>query len=340
MLRRCLLFLLLGGTLCSARPKTDKVHVANGNIITGEIRTLNRDILTLCTDCLGTLSIKWEDVRRVESDYTFEIYLENGSVFHDTLKPDPESGQLLLSGAAGVEKFQLWRVVSMVPIASRIWRRFNGSINLGYSFLKSDNTTQITPTLDLRYVSRQHEADLYFSGTYVNRTGTEPTRRNQLQLLLRQNLENRYFVAAIVQYARNDELQLAFRIVGGGALGRDLIRTNQVIFSVLGGAAYARQRYYGQSIENSPEGLAATQLQWFRLSSPKVDVTASFAVWPTLNSLSTYRTDSNITTNFEVYKNLFFALSFWDTFNSQPTGSSAAQNDFGVVLSLGYTFNR
>ena len=56
-----------------ARPKTDVIILKNGDRITGEIKKMERGRLSLSTDSMRTVSIEWEDVERITSQYYFEI---------------------------------------------------------------------------------------------------------------------------------------------------------------------------------------------------------------------------------------------------------------------------
>ncbi len=338
---RLLALSVMSGALFATHPKTDSVKVVNGNAILGEISGLSRGILTFKTDSLGTLSVKWEDVRGVSSQYTFEITLVDGDIVFDALRTDPESTDLLISRGGVEQKVPLRQVVTLVPIETRIWKRFNGAVSLGYSYLKSNTTTQFTTDADLRYVTRKRLVDLSFSGVFVEQQTLTPTRRFVAQLSWREDLKERYFALLFGQYSRNDELQLARRALVGPALGRDLVKTNRTIFSVYGGAAFSRERYYSEEPRSNAEGLFGTQYQFFRLNSPKVDVTAYVNVWPNLVTWGRIRMDSNISSRFELYKDLFFSLSAFDNYdNGTPGQIGAATNDNGVVLSIGYSFNR
>ena len=53
------LSLLWSGGLHAA-PKTDVVILVNGDRITGEVKALEKGILSYSTDSIGTISIEWE----------------------------------------------------------------------------------------------------------------------------------------------------------------------------------------------------------------------------------------------------------------------------------------
>jgi hypothetical protein len=57
----------------SAREKTDIVILKNGDRITCEVKSLSRGMLTVKTDSMGTVDIKWPDVDKITTKYLFTV---------------------------------------------------------------------------------------------------------------------------------------------------------------------------------------------------------------------------------------------------------------------------
>ena len=53
--------------------KTDVIVLKNGDHITGEIKELTHSKLRLSTHSLSTVYIKWQDIRDITREKTFEI---------------------------------------------------------------------------------------------------------------------------------------------------------------------------------------------------------------------------------------------------------------------------
>jgi hypothetical protein len=308
----------------------------NGNAITCEIIGLNRGVLTAKTDSLSTISIRWEDVTRIQSEYVYEIALADRSIHYGALTPDA-AGNLQLAGAAAIP---LITVVSLTHVESRFLSRFDGSVDAGYSFLKSDSTTQMNLDGDLRYTTRRRTLSGQVYSTLLIRSNTSSTRRNEIDLGLNENISRGFFLMGIGQFQSNDDLNLLQRYLGGGGAGRYLRRTNRAILSVYGGGAYSLEHYTDTGRLNNGEALLGANAQFFRLHSPKLDITGDFKLWPSLTTSGRYRIDANFKARVEVYKNLFVALSFWDNYDRKSPSTSAPLNDYGVQTSVGYSFHR
>ncbi len=65
----------------------------NGDHLTGEIKGLNEGVLYISMEyILGTSSVQWSKVRRLESKQLFLVKTEDGSVYTGTLNTSNASG--------------------------------------------------------------------------------------------------------------------------------------------------------------------------------------------------------------------------------------------------------
>ena len=79
-----------------AAPKTDVVVLVNGDRITGEVKKLERGILTYGTDFMGTLKIEWGKVVQLRSDQLLELEMLDGTRTNGRPRELGERGALRL----------------------------------------------------------------------------------------------------------------------------------------------------------------------------------------------------------------------------------------------------
>ena len=125
-----------------AREKTDVVWLVNGDRITGEIKRLERGVLRLKTDSLGTVNIEWEDIQRFESVYEFQFERSDGKRVTGALVAVPNSQKLGVTGEEGTVTFERENVVRISQIEETFWERVSGSMTFGYSFTKASDVGQ------------------------------------------------------------------------------------------------------------------------------------------------------------------------------------------------------
>src|SRR5277367_5783709 len=101
-----------------ARESTDVVVMKNGDHLTGEIKGLNAGVLYMSMQyILGTSSVDWSRVARLESKQLFLVKTEDGSVYTGTLNTtDSPSGrpmEIAVIEASGKEVIKRSRIVEM-----------------------------------------------------------------------------------------------------------------------------------------------------------------------------------------------------------------------------------
>ena len=132
-----------------AREKTDLVYLKNGDRITGEIKVLDRGILQLGTNDIGTIKIEWEDIDSLVSRYQFRIEDRDGAKYIGTLALTTADLLQVTETGARAEVPQE-NVVGITPLESSFWQQLDGSISLGFSYTKSDQLAQLTTDINVR----------------------------------------------------------------------------------------------------------------------------------------------------------------------------------------------
>jgi hypothetical protein len=115
------------------------------------------------------------------------------------------------------------------------------------------------------------------------------------------------------------------------------VQTNKNQFSLTLGLVATTETFAGSdpSTTNGEGKIAVRYLH--RSLFPESDVTFSTRVFPLLQDLSSFRAETDLTFRRELVNDLFFDLSVYHSYLSDPPEGSA-QDDYGVVTSLGYKF--
>ena len=87
------------------------------------------------------------------------------------------------------------------------------------------------------------------------------------------------------------------------------------------------------------ELVAALVAQTYRFDSPELDLSSGIAIYPSMTTGGRYRIQANGQAKIEIVKNLYWSLSFYESFDSDPPSADARRNDFGITTSLGWSFN-
>jgi len=323
----------------SAREKTDVVILRNGDHLTGEIKGLQYARLSFKTDTMETVSVKWEEVARITSEYSFEFELEDGLRFFGSLGAPTEPGMLSVVGTERTVGLTMDQVVKIRPIKDRFWKRIDGSLSIGLSFTKASDVLRFSFNADAKYTERKNIVDLTLNSIVTTQNEQDSRENTSLNLRYNRLLENRWFLSAFTGLQRNDELGIKLRVLGGGGGGRLLVQTNRMVLPVLAGFSL-NQEWADSDKEDSfnAEGLFGFYWSLFIYHKPKTGLSFDFTTYPSMTEKGRVRLDLETRLRREIIKDFFVDLSFYLNYDNKPPSVTAATTDYGFVTSMGYSF--
>jgi len=320
--------------------KTDTLFLYNGDRIIGEVKGLKYDILQFSTTGAGTLKIKWHYVQAINSNKIFEIHLTDGSKYYGSLDSNSIDNNIfqLLPGLK--EDFDLHSIAVLIPIKNTFKSRIDGNVDLGFSYTKASNVTNLNFGGSFSYRANQHFTGLkYDLINTVQGNENETARKQDLKIQYIYFLKNKFFYQAFSQFEQNSELGLESRFNLGSAMGYEFLSTNrsELLLSV------GPQVSYEVPLDDEPprrnfEGIIFGQVKIFRVIDPELDIFIGATYVPSFTIPGRYRVNTDISARIELLSDFFFKLSFYSTFDSDPVAQAASNDDYGISTSVSYTF--
>ena len=86
------------------------------------------------------------------------------------------------------------------------------------------------------------------------------------------------------------------------------------------------------------EALFNVAYEVFRYDSPELDLTAQFSVIPNLTDWGRVRSEVSTTLKWELYEDLFWQLTFYNSYDNRPPTDDATNNDYGVITGIALEF--
>jgi hypothetical protein len=332
--------LLVPVTPVSAQ-KTDVIVIENGDRITGEIRSVDRGKLTYKTDDMGTLSVKWDKVLRITSPHFFEIEVQTGEKFYGSLQPSTADREMIVAVAGSGLTLDMWRVVRIYPIESSFWHRMRGYADLGFTFQRANRNRQFTLAGHVDYRGVVYAANLDVS-SYAQSTESQGTTitRNSAAVRGQRFRGERWSVLSDLSIEQNDELELDHRTLVSLGAGYFLTQRVRGYVQLSSGVSWSNERYIGsESAVNSAEAFFTTEGAYYQFDTPKTDFTSTLKLYPSLTDFGRVRVNIDARLSYEVFKDFTIGPTVFDNFDSRPPSETAAKNDYGFTLSVGYKFN-
>ena len=321
-----------------ARAKTDRVHLKNGDRITGEIKLLDRGILQLGTDDIGTIRIEWEDIDSLTSRYQFRVEDRDGAKYFGAVTLT-SSDLLQVSERGARAELPQSNVVAITPLESSFWQQLDGSISLGFSYTKSNQLAQLTTDINVRRRTPSRVLELDMSSIATSQEDEETKRREDLSLSYSRLFEGPLFAIASAAAQTNDELGLDLRVLFAPGLGVNLVQSNSNDLTSVAGLSVNREWSSTSAGETyNLEGFLSVEHSVFRYDYPKTDITTEATVFPGLTTWGRIRSEIDISASREIVSDFTLVLSFYDSYDSDPPSEGADKNDYGIVTSVGWTF--
>jgi hypothetical protein len=327
----------------AAAPKTDVVTFLNGDRLTGEVKGLERGQLSFKTDATGTIDIEWNKVASLQSDQYLHVELTNGLRYAGRAPQSPQSGQLLIRLGDDSKGWPL-PIADVIRIAAidqgDLIDRLDGYVTAGYDYTKAAGLQTFTFSGGLNSRNERRQWTIDGSSTQTSQSDAEDSSRFNLGAAYRWLRPDRWFWQGFANLEGNDELGLDLRTIAGGAYGRFLTQTQRQEWAAYSGLAVTREDYGGGSgeLNESVEAVFGTQYWFFIYDTPEASIDATLNLFPSLTESGRVRSEAQLRSRYEIVSDLFFEVSLYATYDSEPGASAESKSDYGVTTSLGYSF--
>jgi hypothetical protein len=328
--------------LLSAAPvlaqKTDVIVLFNGDRVTCEIKSYKQGRLTVSTDIASDISIKWNKIVSITSDKVFEIETADGFVHYGHLEPSTPPGRLNVVSEADTESLDFMAVVRISPIYESFWKRWDGSLDIGFNYTQANNYFQFTLNGDATFRRPSFQTSVSLSSFFTAQEGVESSQRANFSTAYEKFLKDRYLVIGFLAFDRNLDLGLKARGSLGVGFGRDLVQTNQALLTVAAALSGQREKATDDAITSNLAAILLGQYSTFTYDFPKLTFNVQLQVIPYLTDSGRIRLEFTTYVKREIVKDFYLSLSIFDSFDSRDPATQQRKNDWGPVLAIGYSF--
>ena len=333
----CLAFICLS-TLTIQAQKNDTIYMRNGDRITGELKKFEYGLLDLKTDAMQTVSIEFDRINTIHSSKFFEIRMKSGEKFFGHLQKSDVLSTVNVITVTDTLPKRLWDIILIVPIKRTFFQKIDGSLDLGLSYTKASDVFQYSLNFNLTHRTNFYSTRFELESILTD-DGEKKTNNSTLGLDVTHYLPNKWFTSIIAQGQQNTELNLDYRLQAGYGVGYDIARTNVIRFYALGGLLVNQEHTIDiDDTSQNIEALLKLKLKWFKYRHPKIDVSSNFNTYTSITSFGRVRLEYNLSSKFEIVKDLFLNLQLYDYYDNETSDGSKANNDWGIITSIGFTF--
>ena len=140
---------------------------------------------------------------------------------------------------------------------------------------------------------------------------------------------------------RNDELGIDRRVLVSVGTGSEPIQSNRSVLRLVCGLALNSELAVDatETVE-SLEAVLTADYGLYIYDSPKTNLSSDVLFYPSLTDSGRRRVEFSATLRQELIRNLFLDIDYYTSYDSRPPAGEAANLDYGIVTSLGYSYGK
>ena len=317
---------------------TDRIYLKNGDVITGNMKELDRGKLRFKTRTMDTVWINWVDIKSIDTDKFLRIEEADGTFHYGVIQQADLAEELVIEDRGEEVEVPILAVATIQPIRVQesFWRRIEGDLSAGIDFKTASDILLINLATNLRFREEKYELGFTANWNETSRTEDNNSSRAIVGGTYTRFLRNRWFWQGSGSLERNEELGLNLRTLIGATAGRYLIQNPTLRLELNAGiAGNWEDRQDGTT--TSAEGLIRSSLEIFKHTLPITRLSANVNVFPGITESGRVRMNTDITLRNEIVRSVFWDLTFFSNFDNRPP-EGASKEDYGIVTSIGASF--
>jgi hypothetical protein len=314
----------------------DSLIMKNGDVIVGEIKSMDRGVVTIETGySKNDFTVKWGGIRKIFSQHIFMVTLEDGRKINGHLQSSDEEGKVIIKQLDNQQvQTSMTDIVYMKGVKTDFKSRLSASVDAGLSFSKANNLQQLTINSSVGYTADKWMLDVYYTMVKSSQENVATTKRIDAGTNYKYSLRRHWFLAASINFLSNTEQALNLRSIGKLGAGNYLIYTTRSYWALSAGFSYNNESFTnGTEGRNSAEAYAGTELNLFDIGD--LSFFNSIYVYPSLTESGRWRADFKLDTKYDLPLDFYIKAGLTFNYDNKPavTGN---ETDYVLFFSIGW----
>lgn len=316
----------------------DIIQLKNGDELHGEIKNLNKSILTIETDYSDIdFSIDWDEVSKINSTRNFNIFLSSREKVFGTIRYSDKEGYARVSGDEFPEQeMELDRIVMANPIKDSFKDRFTASISAGLTLTKANNAKQFSLRTSSSYIAKNWKVSGYYNQVNDIQDEAATIRRMDAGANFNYLFYKNWFGAIHADFLSNTEQEIELRSTQTLAIGNLLVRSNKLYLSGSGGISFNREDYLNEeNVLHSEEAFFGVEFNAYDIGD--LSFLTKLGYYRSLTEDNRNRVNLSTDVKYEFPYDLFIKVGYTLNFDSKPP-NEGSRDDYVFQTTFGWEF--
>ena len=347
------IFLVLFSIGFGAKAQTDSLILSNNDLIIGEIKNMDKNILGIETDYSDVdFRIKWGNIKRVYSRTNYLITLSDGRRYNGRIRSindsivaiDTQMPDMVLKFSRKREDIEQStgdqvevprsQIVYLNALDEGFWSRLSFNFDVGTNLTKANDLRQFTFNTAMGYLADRWKANLTFNTLRSTQNDVDPIKRTELGATYNYFLPKDWYLMYSLNMLSNTEQLLDLRTSNMVGVGKYVMHTNKAYLGFSAGVNFNNEKFLGdQSATQSGEAFIGAQYNIFDIGD--LDVLTTVTAYPSLTEKGRLRTDFKFDIRYEFKFDLYFKVGTTMNYDNQPT-EGASELDYIFQTTVGW----
>lgn len=323
----------------SINAQVDSLITTNNNYLVGEVKTMDRGVLTVETDYSDSdFKIEWEKIREIYTNTYFLITLSNGSRYNGTIETSTPGNITIITKNGEMVESPHNDVVFLDDVDQGFWSQLYASIDVGFDMTKSNNFKQFSTRASAGYLAERWNLDGSYNTLFSEQDEVADIRRTDGAIGYKYFLPKDWYPLVSVNFLSNTEQLLSLRTTGKAGFGKYVIHTNRTYWGFSLGANYNNENFSDATPDRrSWEGFLGSELNLFDIGDLSL-LTKLFA-YPSITESGRWRADFNIDARYEMpFDDDFYIKVGWTyNYDNKPI-EGASKDDYVFHTGFGWSW--
>ncbi|SDC99987.1 Protein of unknown function, DUF481 [Algoriphagus faecimaris] len=334
--------------------QTDSLIFDNQNLILGEVKKMERGVLTVKTSYSDSdFKTDWEKLVYIKSNANFLVTLSDGkryngkiaSVSDTEVKIDFYNPEWLIrlgkqkdrDGAKGTGSVivPIKEIVFLTTLDEGFWSRLSASIDFGWSLTKANELQTFNLRSRLGYLADRSKFGFSFNRLRSDQREIEAVRRTDANLSYVYFLQRDYFLLYDLTFLSNTAQLVRSRVGNKIGVGKYVVRTNKSYFGFQVGVNLNNEQFSDDNPGNrSGESFFGAELSLYDIGDLKL--LSNLSTYPSLTERGRFRSDFKLDIKYEFLSDFYVNLGTTLNFDNQPV-EAASRLDYIIQTTVGWS---
>lgn len=336
----------------AAKAQVDSLVFFNGNYVVGEVKTMNRGVITVETDYSDSdFKIDWEKIKEIYTETYFLITTSDGNRYNGHVRTTVVDKIMIMTDTGKELEVDHDEIVWLDNLDSGFWSQLYASIDLGLDLTKANNFRKFSTRATLGYVAKRWSLGGTYNSLLSRQDETEDISRTDGSIDFKYFLPKDWYPLVSVTFLANNEQQIDLRTTGKAGMGKFIIHTNRSYWGFSVGANYNNETYLpsttvdsvGNEITTTPadrkswEGFVGTELNLFDIGD--LSLSTKLVAYPSLTKVEAgrWRADFSFDVKYEMPfdDDFYIRMGLTYNFDNKPV-EGASKTDYVTAIGLGW----